>query len=337
MKHLSFCILSILGLGLAACSEEKYVLDVYSTMRYDVLRLPTAADTMALQTVDFATTRDGFVGGDNGALFATADGGQTWTRRSSPTTGTIYKLLFTSATAGWAGTGSGLFRTSNGGQTWQYVPTYNVFGSTGDAIYDLQFVTPQVGYAVGSSGSINKTTNGGSTWTPVQFRRDKAYTFRAVSFTSPDSGSVVGANYSHWCTTNGGSTWTWLDQSTGTPNSTIYDVLRFNDQTYLQAGPRGFEAFETSQSYAYTPDERYGFTIYGLASAGRKGPAIAVGQRSIIRRHPEFSTSQHTPWVYVHAPDGTSYKATYIAADFADPTTFYAVGTRGIVHRFHYQ
>jgi hypothetical protein len=81
----SYFLLLLGSLVTGACSEDKYVLDVVSTMRYDALALPTAADTMLLHTVDFVSAREGFVGGDDGVLFATTDAGQTWTRRSQPT------------------------------------------------------------------------------------------------------------------------------------------------------------------------------------------------------------------------------------------------------------
>lgn len=329
----------LLGLLAAAgCAEDKYVLDSYSTMRYEVLALPTPADSLALYSVDFVSAREGYVGGAKGSLFATTDGGQSWTRRSQPTLGTIHKLLFTTATSGWAGTSTGLYRTANGGLTWQYVPTYDGRGSAGYGVTDLQFVTPLVGYAVGTGGTINKTTNGGSTWTAQQLLLYKSYAFRAVSFTSVDSGTVVGAEQSHWRTANGGRTWEVTDYYSGRSDNLYYDVLRFNATNYLLAGPAGFQSYTSAGgAYPSEPDERYGFPVYGLATAGPNGPVVGVGQRTIIRRHAAYSQRETTPWAYVHAPDGTSFGATFFAADFADAATFYAVGPRATLYRFHYQ
>ncbi|MGY3090975.1 hypothetical protein ACVWYF_004039 [Hymenobacter sp. UYAg731] len=326
-----------LALGLNACKEDVYVLDSYATMRYDALALPAAADTLALNTVDFVSAREGFVGGAGGNLFATTDAGATWTRRSQPNLGTINKLLFTTATTGWAGTSTGLYRTANGGQTWQYVPTGDAYGYA-IGVQDLQFVTPLVGYAVGSGGGINKTTNGGTTWTNLQRRTDKRYTFRAVSFTSPDSGAVIGNQQAHWRTTNGGQTWSFDDNSGGRSDDYYgYDILRFNADNYLLGSPSGFRHYTpASLGYYDRDDENYGYAVYGLAQAGPRGPVVGVGQRTVIQYAPAYSLSSNTPWVNVHAPDGTSYTATYYAADFADASTFYAVGPRGLIHRFHY-
>lgn len=325
------------GLLAAGCTEDKYVLDTYSTMRYDALALPTPADTMALKTVDFVSAREGFVGGVGGALFATTDAGQTWTRRSQAALGDINKLLFTSASTGWAGTATGIYRTTNGGATWQNTPASIGF-SSGGPVYDLQFVTAQVGYAVGAGGAIYKTTNGGSSWTNLQNRSDKRYPFRAVSFTSVDSGTVVGGEHSRWLTTNGGLTWTWTDFLGRSDDEPYYDVLRYNANTYLMATPTGFEShYFKVIDQTDRPDDGYDLPVHGLASAGPRGPVVAVGERTLIRKHAAYSQRESTPWVYVHAPDGTSLKAKYYAADFADAATFYAVGARGTIHRFHYE
>ncbi len=326
------------ALGLSACKDPAYVVDSYSTMRYDVLALPAAADTLALNTVDFVSAREGFVGGAGGTLFATTDAGATWTRRSQAALGTINKLLFTTATTGWAGTSTGLYRTTNAGQTWTRANTYDGYGYTGNGINDVQFVTAQVGYAVGEGGVINKTTNGGTAWSSVQPSTYKRYAFRAVSFSSADSGTVIGNDQARWLTTNGGRTWDIYD-SFGRPNNYYgYDILRFNEKSYLLATPSGFQAYSPAASgYYEQDDENYGYPVYGLAAATPRGPVVAVGERTIIRRDPAYSKHERTPWVYVHLPDGSSPTATYYAADFADARTFYAVGKRGLIHRFYYQ
>jgi len=324
------------GLGEAGCQDDVYVLDTLSTMRYDVLKLPTAADTMKLTAVDFVSAREGFVGGAGGALFATTDGGLTWARRPLLGTATINKLTFSSATAGWAATNNGLYRTANGGQTWQVASTYDPYNGYMSTVTDIQWVTAQVGYVVGDGAGIYKTTNGGTSWTSLQSRRDKRYLFRAVAFSSPDSGTVAGDNSSYWRTTNGGRTWDIYDYYTNDPEQeTTYDLLRFNLKTYQEARPNGFHAYDAYDNYS--ADEGYGYPVYGLAAATPRGPIVAVGKRTIVRRHEEFSKKTHTPWANVHRPDGTSFEDTYYAADFADASTFYAVGARGIIHRFHYQ
>lgn len=333
----TYFLLLLGSLATAACSEDKYVLDVYSTMRYDALPLPTATDTSSLRAVDFVSAREGFVGGDGGALFATTDGGQTWTRRSQPTLGDVHKLLFTSPTAGWLGSSTGLYRTTNGGQTWQRVQATTMYGNW-FPVYDLQFVTPQLGYAVGDDGGVVKTTDGGSSWRTLNYRPDYRDLLRTVSFCSPDSGMALGDDLVRWTTTNGGRTWDVTTDRNNVVDGTTYDLLYQGPGSYQQAKTTGFWAFDQAVGFDLTDDEAYGFPMYGLATTGPQGETVAVGYHTIIRRHAEYSQNpERTPWAYVHAPDGTSFQGVYYAADFADASTFYAVGAHGTIHRFHCQ
>jgi photosystem II stability/assembly factor-like uncharacterized protein len=329
------------GLGGAGCKEDVYVLDAYSTLRYDVLKLPTPADTMKLTAVEFVSAREGFVGGTGGAIFATTDAGLTWVRRPALGTATINKLVFSSPTTGWACTSTGLYRTANGGQTWLGVRTYDSWTGAMTDVADVQLVTAQIGYAVGDNGGLYKTTNGGTTWNSLNSRRDKSYAFKAVSFTSPDSGMAVGDKRARWFTTNGGLNWDFYDDPGSLPRP-YYDALRYGPRNYLLATETGFEVSELlnangGYSLIAEPDETYHYPVYGLAAASARGPWVGVGERTIVRYHPEFSKKPHTPWANVHRADGTSFEDTYYAADFADASTFFAVGPRGLIHRFHYQ
>lgn len=78
-------------------------------------------------------------------------------------------VSFLSAALGWALTGAqddGLSVTSDGGQTWTVLST----GSRFRGVQSLEFVTPQVGWALAGnadSASVIKTTDAGHTWTAV--------------------------------------------------------------------------------------------------------------------------------------------------------------------------
>ena len=96
-------------------------------------RLPwTATDLRCAAPVaafDFPTDQTGFLALEDGSVLSTADGGRTWSRKTSiPVTG--------------AG-------------TQPYKPT------------DITFLTPTTGVAVSLSGGIYRTTDGASSWTQV--------------------------------------------------------------------------------------------------------------------------------------------------------------------------
>lgn len=319
---------------LSGCEEEVYVLDRYATMRAEELAVPAAAKTSDLLTVDFVSPTQGFVGGTNGTLLATADGGQSWQNLSQPTLGAIRKLCFTSATVGWAATATGLYRTTNASQTWQRI------ANATSALNDVQFVTPQVGYAVGSQSEILKTTNGGQSW---QSQRQSFWNYvelRSVSFSAPDSGVAVGNHEAMFTTTNGGQT--WLRRDNGISSRGYHAVLKYRqpDRFLLlgQSDPGGllnYSSFlERSPSGDRSPETQNTFTMYGVARLQDR--TVAVGENTIIRYDPAYSSNSNTPWTLVHAPDGTTFIRPFRAVDFADLNTLYAVGAAGLLMRLRY-
>lgn len=316
---------------LSGCSKEKYLLDSYSTMRYENLNVPASVATRDLLTVDFISATQGYVGGIEGVFLSTTDGGQSWQDKSRTNLGDIKKVLFLSATSGWAGTTTGLYQTSDGGATWTKKRFY--------PINDVQFLTPQVGYAIGDKNVILRTNDAGTTWSEQHSTRwHPLVALRGVSFTSPDSGIVVGDEHATYQTTNGGETWERNFFFSSMETKT--DVIRYrNGKGFIRVGPSGFEDIfpvpgsSTGEEWTVHKPSPNAFPIYGLAQW--KGTIIAVGEYSVIRRHEQYALFD-SPWVPVRGPDGTTIRHNYRAADFSDAQTFFAVGEKGIVSRFHY-
>ena len=333
---IGFLVALILSFSSLTGCEKTYVIDTYATMRYDVLALPAPATATDLLAVVFPSASGGLVGGAGGTVYATADGGKTWINRSQASLGQVRKLRSGGPATVWAATSVGLFRTVDAGQSWQRAQYANFGGVVGPA-FDVQFVTTQIGYAVGENGNIWKTTNGGQTWTDLLTVAQRRFSLRAVSFTSPDSGQVVGAEYARYLTTNGGSTWSLVSGGSGE----YRDVLCYGPGRYLLASDKeGFSDNPASGiAGARTIDDNLNWPIYALARHGeRGGPMVAVGEKTIIRHDPTFSLRpESTPWTNVHAPSGASFTATFKGAAFADARTLYTVGTNGALYRFYYQ
>ena len=96
-------------------------------------------------------------------IFATVNGGATWSPQSSGSTASLNDVAFTDATHGWAvGPDGTILATTNGGATW------NPQSSGSSAwLYDVASTDANHGWAVGAGGTILATSTGGPTPTPT--------------------------------------------------------------------------------------------------------------------------------------------------------------------------
>jgi len=115
-------------------------------------------------TVWYTSSTRGYIGGTNGTILKTINGGIDWNQTINPATGTIGALTFVSPSKGFAVNGSGkVLTTVDAGDTWT-----EITGNTNlNALYDLSFPTPSIGFAVGNAGTLLKSTDAGATWKSV--------------------------------------------------------------------------------------------------------------------------------------------------------------------------
>lgn len=125
-----------------------------------------------------------------------------------------------------------LFHVStNAGNSWSNLPILDQSGFQipATAFYDIHFVSPTVGIAVGFTSIGNqevifKTTNGGINWTPVNIYTGGGWPrfHHSLFFTSSTTGFAVGTNGRIMRTTDAGSTWTAMSSGTTTE---LHDVF----------------------------------------------------------------------------------------------------------------
>ena len=181
-------------------------------------------DTNArLVRVVFADNEHGWTFGEEGALYATADGGNSWERQRVPTRHLLLAGAFLDAGTGWlAGAGGTFLYTADGGASWRegVVVNASAFGADSTAAAQLvaagaeskpsrinavSFIDARRGWAVGSGGAIFATVNGGRSWRTLRSKTD-ADLFDAKFF-DERAGLVVGAEGTALHTTDGGETW----------------------------------------------------------------------------------------------------------------------------------
>ena len=107
MKHTVtklFLLLLLLTMGCAAKAQQ-----------WKELHTGVSEDLYDVCCID---TNKVFVCGRNGLILKTEDGGQTWDRKNSSTTSSLYLLKFASDRIGYACGNDVLLKTTDGGETW---------------------------------------------------------------------------------------------------------------------------------------------------------------------------------------------------------------------------
>lgn len=120
-----------------------------------------------LVTIDFPTDTTGFIGGHDGTILKTTDGGDSWTLQHfnpEPRRPVIvYDLMFDTPERGFAVGSYGLIlRTTDGGETWtQLTPDIEFLGFHNSQI---QRLSNDVLLIVGEKGLAARSTDDGETW-----------------------------------------------------------------------------------------------------------------------------------------------------------------------------
>ena len=166
---------------------------------------------LKLAGLRFADHDRGWVFGEQGALFSTADGGATWLRQRVPTRHVLLGASFFDASTGWlSGGGLTVLKTTDGGASW-HAGTVSLPASGVEAqgpsrrLNAVCFVDERRGWAVGAGGVIVATTDGGRTWR--QQTSGVGEDLRDVKFFDAREGWAVGTGGAMLRTTDGGLTW----------------------------------------------------------------------------------------------------------------------------------
>ena len=162
------------------------ILTIQPCARADV-RFPEDA---ALRAVHFVDGREGWAVGDEGGIWHSIDGGQSWEQQTSGVRGSLRSVTFLNPYIGWVagreemnnGQGSVglLLFTRDGGEKWQRILHNSLTG-----LNQVKFLDSKTGFVVGDgtdlfATGIFKTQDGGRSWEPVQGPRSA--TFLACEF-----------------------------------------------------------------------------------------------------------------------------------------------------------
>ena len=135
------------------------------------LSSPETTAQLAIAAPRFFSTTDGILPVSvNGAnthyidFYVTHDGGNSW-QRTAPIAASASISDFVDANYGWTSDGTHLYASSTGGKQWTEIVTNPALHN----LSVLNFVTPTVGWAIGSTPNqgpaLLKTSDGGQSWT----------------------------------------------------------------------------------------------------------------------------------------------------------------------------
>jgi photosystem II stability/assembly factor-like uncharacterized protein len=106
-----------------------------------------------------------------GAIYHTADGGESWSKQDSGSQKSIYDISFADELNGWAvGRRGFIIHTADGGQNWErqksprFPPRH---------LFSVHAIDANVAWAVGDWGSRYVTHDAGNTWEDVSFLVDE--------------------------------------------------------------------------------------------------------------------------------------------------------------------
>ena len=185
--------------------------------------------TSALESVQWPTAAVGYITGDDGAVYATTDGGAHWTRTVAGADDVLLSgISFVDATHGWVCGGQGneeyyggrCYATTDGGATWK-----DVSPDKDMVVTACSFVSVSEGWVVGEDQTVFHTTDGGATWDKERLAIVPRSELWDVHFSDARNGWVTGVffdagkGYDSWGlvlhTTDGGESWAQQDSGTG--------------------------------------------------------------------------------------------------------------------------
>src|SRR5215813_4535331 len=196
-----------------------------------------------LNTVYFLDSKRGWVGGDNGFLSHTEDGGLTWTLQNVGTKAAINDIYFRDEEKGFLLAGNSIFVTRDGvnwSQSRIFLPAE--FEGADVELYSVRFSSKKKGWVVGSITKRDRVVDSILVYTDdegLNWRRQRAPSrleLIHIDFVSDKRGWIVGDGGTILFTRDGGQSWT--EQKAGV-NGTLYHIDFRNDKDGWVVGERG--------------------------------------------------------------------------------------------------
>ena len=201
------------------------------------------AGISTFRRVRMLNNTQGWVGGDEGKILKTSNGGETWQlQTTAPYYDYIADMAVLSASKVLVCTEGGqIISTSNGGTTF----TTQTLDANGP-IKAIHFPSSTVGYACGNTGKLWKTTNGGTSFSAIPIS-GVTQNLLELHFPSVNVGYVIDEFSAIRKTTNGGTSFSLLS---GTGVGSPRQIWFLNDNTGYLINSEG-DVFRTTNGSTF--------------------------------------------------------------------------------------
>lgn len=197
-----------------------------------------------LNTVYFLDGKRGWVGGDDGFLGRTDDGGKTWVRQVVGTSEAINDIYFRDKENGFLLAGNTIFSSQDSGTRWsesrRFLPTE--FDGASVELYSVRFPSKKKGWVVGSVSRGDRVIDSILVYTDdagVNWQRQRAPTRQElihIDFVNDKRGWIVGAGGTILNTQDGGAS--WITQTSGV-TATLFNIDFRDEKRGWAVGERG--------------------------------------------------------------------------------------------------
>ncbi len=167
-----------------------------------------SSSTGYFYSLNFPTHDTGYIGGIEGNIFKTTDGGGTWVAQSCGVSEFIESLSFVDANTGYGTGGANLtlgfvIKTVDGGKTWTRTTPNDVFNQ--QELRDIFFTNKNTGFVISREANISKSIDGGYTWNETTLRG--RCLFNTVVFIDSTNGFIGTGSDKIMGTSDGGDNW----------------------------------------------------------------------------------------------------------------------------------
>lgn len=254
-----------------------------------------------IQAVTFPSPLIGYLLLTNGDVYATGDAGESWKKQgvapgstAAGGIGAVRDVKFTTVSTGVLSVGNQVMQTVDAGVSWTPVKT----ADTGAGLFNFDFLSGTVGYAVGDHTDTLKTTDGGATWNvvPGDFAtRNHALTSLSCANESTCLAPIDGSG-SPLRTIDGGAHWATV----GISGAPVYGVGFLNDSQAVAVGFGGATERSSDGGATWAPGNTVAAGTYRGIRADSPKSAFIFGDMGAIAR----STDGGQSWTPLKQPNG---------------------------------